>query len=236
MDSAKIFFIVDIYLHKKLRVDGSIWDSEVKQLASKSNAENVSAEAWIPVLWGGGSTSRAEPKPGGCLQRLYLAPSISLPRMLLPEGHSASEEAAAAGPQRGDCIVCYSAYDLAGHLPRRLYCGHTVCQACVRRLATPAPAQRWVPCPQCRQSTPMPRGGVAMLDLDLAAFLAIRAGRGPSRLEPQPPGPCKGSPTVTQQPARLLPASGPPPRFPQPGGCCPGCRSLCWDPSGSPQL
>lgn len=170
------------------------------------------------------------------MQRLYLAPSISLPRMLLPEGHSASEEAAAAGPQRGDCIVCYSAYDLARHLPRRLYCGHTVCQACVRRLATPAPAQRWVPCPQCRQSTPMPRGGVAMLDLDLAAFLAIRAGRGPSRLEPQPPGPCKGSPTVTQQPARLLPASGPPPRFPQPGGCCPGCRSLCWDPSGSPQL
>jgi len=41
MDSAKIFFIVDIYLHKKLRVDGSIWDSEVKKLASKSNAENV---------------------------------------------------------------------------------------------------------------------------------------------------------------------------------------------------
>ena len=77
-----------------------------------------SAEAWIPVLWGRGSTSRAEPKPGGCLQRLYLATSISLPRMLLPEGHSASEEAAAAGPQRGDCIVCYSAYDLAGHLPR----------------------------------------------------------------------------------------------------------------------
>ena len=75
-----------------------------------------------------------------------------------------------------------------------------------------------------------------MLDLDLAAFLAIRAGRGPSRLEPQPPRPCKGSPTVTQQPARLLPASGLPPRFPQPGGCCAGCRSLCWDPSGSPQL
>jgi len=45
MDSAKIFFIVDIYLHKKLRVDGSIWDSEVKKLASKSNAENVFLDA-----------------------------------------------------------------------------------------------------------------------------------------------------------------------------------------------
>ena len=45
MDNAKIFFIVDIYLHKKLRVDGSIWDSEVKKLASKSNAENVFLDA-----------------------------------------------------------------------------------------------------------------------------------------------------------------------------------------------
>ncbi|KAB0339614.1 hypothetical protein FD754_023787 [Muntiacus muntjak] len=156
--------------------------------------------------------------------------------MLLPEEPPASEEAPAAGPQRGDCVVCYSAYDLTGHLPRRLYCGHTFCQACVRQLATPAPEQRWVPCPQCRQSTPVPRGGVAMLDLDLAAFLAVRAGRGPSRLELQPPGPRKGSPTITQQPARLLPASGPPPHFPQPGGCCPACCSLCWDPPGSPQL
>lgn len=168
------------------------------------------------------------------MQRLYRPPS--LPRMLLPEGPPASEEATAAGPQRGDCIVCYSAYDLTGHLPRRLYCGHTFCQACVRRLATPAPEQCWVPCPQCRQSTPVPRGGVAMLDLDLAAFLAVRAGRGLSRLELQPPGPHKGSPTITQQPARLLPMSSPPPHFPQPGGCCPACRSLCWDPPGSPQL
>lgn len=75
-----------------------------------------------------------------------------------------------------------------------------------------------------------------MLDLDLAAFLAIRAGRGPSRLELQPPGPRKGSPTITQQPARLLPMSSPTPHFPQSGGCCPACRSLCWDPPGSPQL
>ncbi|XP_010281681.1 PREDICTED: RING finger protein 224, partial [Phaethon lepturus] len=34
---------------------------------------------------------------------------------------------------------------------------------------------RWIPCPQCRQNTPTPRGGVAMLDLDLATFLAVKA-------------------------------------------------------------
>ncbi|XP_033271142.1 RING finger protein 224 isoform X2 [Orcinus orca] len=157
------------------------------------------------------------------------------PRMLPPEGPRASEEGTAAGPQRGDCVICYSAYDLTGHLPRRLYCGHTFCQACVRRLDTPAHEQRWIPCPQCRQSTPTPRGGVAMLDLDLAAFLAVRAEREPPRTEPQPPTPLKGSTAITQQPARLWPALGPQPHFPQPRCCFWGCSGLCWDPPGSPE-
>lgn len=156
------------------------------------------------------------------------------PRMLQPEGPPASEEGTAAGTRRGDCIVCYSAYDLAGRLPRRLYCGHTFCQACVRRLDAPAHEQRWIPCPQCRQSTPTPRGGVAMLDLDLAAFLAIKAEREPPRAEPRPPAPLKGGPAVTQQPAVLCPALGPQPRFPQPRCCCWGCGPLCWAPPGSP--
>nr|XP_051694874.1 LOW QUALITY PROTEIN: RING finger protein 224 [Oryctolagus cuniculus] len=135
-----------------------------------------------------------------------------------------------ANPQarRNECIVCYSAYDLSGHLPRRLYCGHTFCQACVRRLDTPAQEQRWIPCPQCRQSTPMPRGGAAMLDLDLAAFLAVKAEREPSRVEPQPPTPLKGGTAVTQQPAGLRPSWGPRPRR-----CCCSC---CWDPPGNPEV
>lgn len=164
--------------------------------------------------------------------------------MLQPEGPPASEEGPAVGTRRGDCIVCYSAYDLAGHLPRRLYCGHTFCQACVRRLDAPVLEQRWIPCPQCRQTTPTPRGGVAMLDLDLAAFLAIRAEREtPHSKPPRPPAPLKGGPAVTQQPAELCPALGPPPRFPQPRcsccgccgcGCCWGGGHLCWAPPGSP--
>ncbi|XP_077332224.1 RING finger protein 224 [Lithobates pipiens] len=74
-----------------------------------------------------------------------------------------------------DCIICFSNYNLTNRLPRRLYCGHTFCQACIRRLDSVTNEQRWIPCPQCRQNTPTPRGGVAMLDLDLAAFLAVKS-------------------------------------------------------------
>lgn len=35
-----------------------------------------------------------------------------------------------------DCIICYSAYNLVERLPRKLYCGHTFCQDCLRRLDT----------------------------------------------------------------------------------------------------
>ncbi|KAM9840957.1 RING finger protein 227 [Aulostomus maculatus] len=73
------------------------------------------------------------------------------------------------------CIVCFSSYDLATRLPRRLHCGHTFCQACLKRLDTVINEQVWIPCPQCRQNTPRPRGGAAGLDLDLASFLGVKA-------------------------------------------------------------
>nr|XP_031362206.1 RING finger protein 224 [Lonchura striata domestica] len=94
------------------------------------------------------------------------------------------------GSQRVECIICYSSYDLGVRLPRRLYCGHTFCQACLKRLDAVSNEQRWIPCPQCRQSTPTPRGGVPMLDLDLAAFLALRA----ERQQPRAAGSAPASP------------------------------------------
>ncbi|XP_070781143.1 RING finger protein 224 [Enoplosus armatus] len=73
------------------------------------------------------------------------------------------------------CIVCFGSYDLASRLPRRLHCGHAFCQACLKRLDTVINEQVWIPCPQCRQNTPRPRGGAAGLDLDLASFLGVKA-------------------------------------------------------------
>uniref|UniRef100_A0A3Q3JIP1 RING-type domain-containing protein n=1 Tax=Monopterus albus TaxID=43700 RepID=A0A3Q3JIP1_MONAL len=73
------------------------------------------------------------------------------------------------------CIVCFGSYDLMTRLPRRLHCGHTFCQACLKRLDTVINEQVWIPCPQCRQNTPQPRGGAAGLDLDLASFLGVKA-------------------------------------------------------------
>ncbi|CAB1415863.1 unnamed protein product [Pleuronectes platessa] len=102
------------------------------------------------------------------------------------------------------CIVCFGSYDLATRLPRRLHCGHAFCQACLKRLDTVINEQVsddiissrlsvasklqtrslckrlhrlqvWIPCPQCRQNTPRPRGGASGLDLDLASFLGIKA-------------------------------------------------------------
>nr|XP_040053466.1 RING finger protein 224 [Gasterosteus aculeatus aculeatus] len=80
-------------------------------------------------------------------------------------------------PRRQDlvCIVCFGIYDVATRLPRRLHCGHAFCQACLKRLDTVINEQVWIPCPQCRQNTPRPRGGAAGLDLDLASFLGVKA-------------------------------------------------------------
>lgn len=75
-----------------------------------------------------------------------------------------------------------------------------------------------------------------MLDLDLAAFLAVKAEQEPSKIEPRSSVPIKASTTVTQQPAGLYPILGPQPHFPQPGCCCWGWGRLCWYPTGNPEV
>ncbi|XP_051906908.1 RING finger protein 224 [Hippocampus zosterae] len=89
--------------------------------------------------------------------------------------HEAEASMAAASLR---CIVCFGRYDLAARLPRQLHCGHTFCQACIKRLDIVINEQVWIPCPQCRQNTPRPRGGAAALDLNLTCFLALKTHAG----------------------------------------------------------
>ena len=102
--------------------------------------------------------------------------------------------------------------------------------------------QMWIPCPQCRQNTPLPRGGAGGLDLDLAAFLGVKAeadsGRGGARQggpgglgghlehkisfnkQPSPP-------IVEQPPSAWVQGALAEPRF-QRSPCCRHCALCCW--------
>lgn len=71
--------------------------------------------------------------------------SCSLSRMMedvvaVSDAAPEEDEVVAAQSSRDsrklDCIICYSAYNLVERLPRKLYCGHTFCQDCLRRLDT----------------------------------------------------------------------------------------------------
>ncbi|KAM4635669.1 RING finger protein 224 [Polymixia lowei] len=146
--------------------------------------------------------------------------------------------------RRLDCVVCFGAYDLTDRLPRRLHCGHTFCQTCLRRLDTMINEQTWITCPQCRQNTPMPRGGTGALDLDLVAFLGVKA-------ELDPPRSSRGRRTRSEGEATAIEAlDGKPwlgkepslsqtadwshgglaePRFHRYGNCCrPSYWLCCW--------
>ncbi|KAM8999520.1 RING finger protein 227 [Sarcophilus harrisii] len=95
-------------------------------------------------------------------------------------------------PERSetDCGICYRPYNLQGRAPRRLpgtarqRCGHTLCTCCLRELAARGGGgavvrlRRAVICPFCRASSPLPRGGVTQvpLDLDLWSLLKEREG------------------------------------------------------------
>ncbi|XP_078282257.1 RING finger protein 224 isoform X2 [Rhinoraja longicauda] len=127
-----------------------------------------------------------------------------------------------------ECIICYSIYNLTDRLPRKLYCGHTFCQACLQRLDTMLNGQKWIPCPQCRQNTPCPRGGVFMLELDLGIFLALKTETEPVKATVRQ---CKAkghlvSQPVTEQPAALCQDTPLEPRFSR-SPCCAWCAGCC---------
>ncbi|XP_059402791.1 RING finger protein 224-like [Carassius carassius] len=131
-----------------------------------------------------------------------------------------------------DCIICYSAYNLGERLPRKLYCGHTFCQACLKRLDTLINEQTWIPCPQCRQNTPLPRSGATGLDLDLAAFLGVKAEVENQRTYSQQ-APLETKPSFIKQPITDQPPSAwanvaVAERRLHRNHCCKHCLLCCW--------
>ncbi|XP_062845042.1 RING finger protein 224 isoform X2 [Trichomycterus rosablanca] len=127
--------------------------------------------------------------------------------------------------RRLDCIICYSGYNLGDRLPRKLYCGHTFCQACLKRLDM-------VINEQCRQNTPLPRGGAIGLDLDLAAFLGVKA-----EVENQRSNPNKPSLDTKSSFVKLPIPDQPPSTWPNVAlaerrihrsPCCRQCLLCCW--------
>ncbi|XP_063172551.1 RING finger protein 224 [Candoia aspera] len=209
------------------RGEGRAWEKPLREPRKPSFQHSKSSGHSRP------STDQPEPQ-----SKIWSASGVEWPFSLVlpsrvpltsgPESWEAAKPGLGAAAHRPsspkiDCVICYCCYDLSAHLPRRLYCGHTFCQACIRRLNVVANEQWWIPCPQCRQNTPTPRGGVTMLDLDLAAFLVVKSEKDAPRPggRPHPELFPKEKPVITEQPAgsrqEILPE--PQPCFPQ-NGCC----------------
>ncbi|NXM81715.1 RN223 protein, partial [Oenanthe oenanthe] len=61
-----------------------------------------------------------------------------------------------------ECSICFTSYDNSFKTPKLLRCRHVFCLECVARLSAALPAgapEELLPCPFCRQLTPIPRQG-----------------------------------------------------------------------------
>ncbi|KAK9392356.1 RING finger protein-like [Crotalus adamanteus] len=63
-----------------------------------------------------------------------------------------------------ECNICYEFYqDATRRVPKLLWCSHTVCLACLRKLACRSRMVSFVVCPFCRMVTLVPQGGLQAL-------------------------------------------------------------------------
>lgn len=63
------------------------------------------------------------------------------------------------------CSTCLCTYDGSDHCPKLLHCSHTVCRSCLEKIASLAGVRESgsFRCPICRETIPLPRGGVVTL-------------------------------------------------------------------------
>ncbi|XP_077778789.1 E3 ubiquitin-protein ligase RNF183-like [Podarcis muralis] len=74
-----------------------------------------------------------------------------------------------------ECGICYEAYKEAssGQVPKLLWCCHSLCLACLRKLVCQNTAFSFVVCPFCRMVTLVPEAGLQALRNDEALLREI---------------------------------------------------------------
>ncbi|XP_058015542.1 RING finger protein 208-like [Ahaetulla prasina] len=80
-----------------------------------------------------------------------------------------------------ECNICYESYQEVStrRVPKLLWCFHTICLACLRKLVCQSKVVSFVVCPFCRMVTLVPQGGLQALRNNEALLREI----GPPRAE-----------------------------------------------------
>nr|XP_020827974.1 RING finger protein 223 isoform X1 [Phascolarctos cinereus] len=106
------------------------------------------------------------------------SPTVVTPMMpMSPPAPGSPEDGSEKVSSPLECSICFTGYDNVFKTPKVLSCTHVFCLECLARLMAAQPAGEsddTIPCPLCRQPTPVPLTGAPALrtDQELLASLA----------------------------------------------------------------